>query len=229
VPNKRPDEGHGSARVTFGVGYSDGRSFLELGLRPAYHDLVDPPGGFVPGSEIEALDLVLRYYEGGNTPIFESLTVVGIQSITPRNKFFKPLSWRLNLAAQRFQRDGPAKRDVVGTGGGGVGLGYRSWEGAILYGFADGQVSGGPNLPNKVLFDLGPSIGLLYRATERWTLNVESRYLFALDDETEDYLYIGLEQGFSLTSSLALRFNSAFMGDADNPFWDVGLSLNWYF
>lgn len=228
-PKTRPEEGHGSARVAFGVGHSDGRSFLELGLRPAYHDLLDPLGGFVLGSGIEALDLVLRYYESDDTPVFESLTVVGIQSITPRNKFFKPLSWRLNLGAERFLRDGPAKRDVVGAAGGGAGVGYRSWEGAILYGFADGQVSGGQNLPDKVLFDLGPSTGFLYHATQRWTLNVEGSYLFALDGETENYLYVGLKQGFSLTPSLSLRLNTAYMGDADNPFWDVGLSLNWYF
>lgn len=34
-PEKRPDEGHGSARVSFGGGSMDGRAFLEMRLRPA--------------------------------------------------------------------------------------------------------------------------------------------------------------------------------------------------
>ena len=228
-PEARPDQGHGSARAAFGIGRMDGRNYLELRLRPALHDLLDPQGGFVPGTEIDFLDLALRYYEGNDIPDFEFLTVIDIQSVAPRSTFFKPTSWRLNLDAERFRRSGPADGDVVGTAGGGLGLAYELWDGAILSGFADGQVSAGPDLPDKVLVDTGPSLGLLYYATPVWALNLSGSYYFALDTGTDDYLDARLEQRFTLSRSLALRLSSAFMGDADDPFLDLALSLNWYF
>ena len=53
-PQTRPDQGHGSTRAAFGIGSSDGKDFLELRLRPALHDLLDPQGGFLPGTEINS-------------------------------------------------------------------------------------------------------------------------------------------------------------------------------
>ncbi len=228
-PRTRPDEGHGSARAAIGIGRSDGRNFLELRLRPALHDLLDPQGGYVPGTEIDFLDLALRYYESENTPELESVTLIDIQSIAPRNEFFKPNSWRLNLGVERFHRSGPAKNDLVGEAGGGVGLAYELWQNALFSGFADGQISVSSNLPDKVLVDIGPSVGLLYYVSPVWALNLSGAYRFALDSESDDYLDIGLEQRFTLSRSLALRLGSGFMGDADNPFLDVGTSLHWYF
>jgi hypothetical protein len=84
-------------------------------------------------------------------------------------------------------------------------------------------------LPDKVLVDVGPSLGLLYYASPVWALNLSGSYRFALDNETDNYLDIRLEQRFTLTRSLALRLSSGFMGDADDPFLDVGTSLHWYF
>ncbi|HXV24717.1 MAG TPA: DUF4105 domain-containing protein [Alphaproteobacteria bacterium] len=228
-PQTRPDEGHGSARAAIGIGRTDGRNFLELRLRPALHDLLDIQGGFVPGTEIDFLDLAMRYYEGEDAPELESVTAIGIQSIAPRNEFFRPNSWRLNLGAERFRRSGPAKDELVGAAGGGLGLAYEPWENVLLSGFVDGQISVGSNLPDKVLVDVGPSLGLLYYASPVWALNLSGSYRFALDNETDDYLDVRLEQRFTLTRSLALRLSSGFIGDAEDPFLDLGTSLHWYF
>jgi hypothetical protein len=230
VPATRPEEGHGSARLSIGGGRMDDRNFLEMRLRPAYHDLVDPQGGFVPGSEIDFLDIALRYYEGADNVDFEKATILSIQSITTRSKFFKPLSWRLDVGVERFRRDGPAEGDIAGTAGGGVGLSYELWNNAILSGFVDGRISGTPDLPDKVLVDIGPSIGLLYYPTSWWALNLTGTYGFALDGgRTGDWLDVGLEQSFTLGRSFALRMRGGLKGDADDPFPEYGASLHWYF
>ncbi len=63
-PAVRPDQGHGSARLALGLGARDGRFFQSLSVRPGYHALSDPAAGYVPGAEIDFLDLGLRHYEG---------------------------------------------------------------------------------------------------------------------------------------------------------------------
>jgi hypothetical protein len=60
-PQTRPDQGHGSTRAAFGIGSADGKKFVEVRLRPALHNLLDPQEGFLPGTEIDFLDVALRY------------------------------------------------------------------------------------------------------------------------------------------------------------------------
>ena len=132
------------------------------------------------------------------------------------------------MSVERFRRSGPAKGDVVGEAGGGLGLGYEVWDGAIFYGLVNGQISASPDLPDKVLIDTGPSLALLYYVNPNWALTLSSSYYFALDSETDDYFDAHLEQSFTLTHSLALRLSCGLMGDADDPFLDMGVSLNWY-
>jgi hypothetical protein len=229
TPEKRPDEGHGSARISFGGGVMDGRGFLEMRLRPAYHDLLDPQDGFVKGSAIDFLDFRVRYFVDRETPNLESVTVLRIQSLTPRDDFFKSFSWRLDIGVERFRRSGPGEGNLAGYGGGGGGLSYKIWSDAILWAFADAKLTGTTELPDRVVGDLGPSAGLLYYPTSWWSMQLQGRYLFALNGPTEDYLDAGLEQSFSFTRWLALRTNAAVKGDAKDPFLELSAGLHVYF
>lgn len=229
TPEKRPDEGHGSARLSFGGGAMDGRAFLEARLRPAYHDLLDPQDGFVKGSAIDFADIRMRYYFDRSAPSLESVTVLRIASLTPRDDFFKSLSWRLDFGIERFRRSGPGEGDLAGYGGGGGGLSYEVWKNAVLWAFADAKITGTTDLPDKVVGDLGPSLGLLYYPAQWWAMQLQGRYLFALNGPTEDYLEAGLEQSFAFNRWLALRANAAVKGDAREPFLELGAGLYVYF
>lgn len=61
APEVRPDESHGSSRFAIGYGQSGKRAFTEITFRPAYHDLLDPDGGYGRGAQIEFLAASLRY------------------------------------------------------------------------------------------------------------------------------------------------------------------------
>jgi len=51
VPEVRPDQGHGTSRVTIGGGRRDGANFVELRARPTYHDLMDPRPDMYVGAD----------------------------------------------------------------------------------------------------------------------------------------------------------------------------------
>ncbi|HSP95978.1 MAG TPA: DUF4105 domain-containing protein, partial [Candidatus Dormibacteraeota bacterium] len=93
TPAVRPDQGHGSNRAVLGSGVRDGRFYVEAGFRPAYHDLLDPGGGYTPGAAIDFLDLLFRYYTKDRDPRVERFTLLDITSVSPLDAFFHPISW----------------------------------------------------------------------------------------------------------------------------------------
>jgi Domain of unknown function (DUF4105) len=91
-----PINSHRAIRTTAGFGYRDGSSIGFLGLRPAYHDLEDSNYGFLRGTEIEFLDILLSYNDKSELEV-ENATLLSIASLAQRSEFFDSLSWRVNL------------------------------------------------------------------------------------------------------------------------------------
>ena len=91
-PDIRPERGHGSARLAGGIGVRDGEFFQVLRARPAYHDLLDPAGGYAIGASIEFFDAEFRHYQGEDALIPDRFTGLAINSLTPRDALVEPLS-----------------------------------------------------------------------------------------------------------------------------------------
>jgi hypothetical protein len=64
MPAVRPDEGHGSARLSVGGGTTAGNGFQDIRFRGAYHDLIDPTPGYSRGAQIEFGNIVVRREKG---------------------------------------------------------------------------------------------------------------------------------------------------------------------
>lgn len=87
-----PEKGHGTQMISMGGGQLASQDFGELRYRLTYHDLLDNPPGFLHGAQIEGLDVHLRVTESNKLKL-ESLDLIHIRSLSPRNTFVKPLSW----------------------------------------------------------------------------------------------------------------------------------------
>ncbi len=96
-----PDKGHGTGLVAAGWGVSNRDAFMELRLRPAYHDLCDPQTGFAQGSAISFLDTRLRFFADKQKIELESLDLISISSSSPRDKLIRPLSWEFKAGWQQ--------------------------------------------------------------------------------------------------------------------------------
>jgi hypothetical protein len=163
IPPERPavrdDEGHGSSRAGLGGGYYDGQAFGELDLRAAYHDLTDPWPGYRRGAQITFLDANVRYYENSGL-MLESAELFTIQSLSPRNDFFKPLSWGVAVGAQR--RLTSTGRPLAGYADGNTGFSY-DFLGGLAYGQIGASLEVGGAFMQGVNIALGPRVGWLYR------------------------------------------------------------------
>jgi hypothetical protein len=234
VPAVRPDEGHRSARATFGTGVRDGRFYLEAGIRPAYHDLMDPVGGYTAGAQIDFLDLTLRYYTKDRDPRVHKFRLLDVESVTPQDAFFHPISWK--VGTELFSRLLPqASRDVLGEeyvwrSHGGAGLAAAPWSTGLAYVFADATVDYGPALDEDHAIGPGASAGLFAGpASDRWKAHVFAAITrFALGDVSTE-ARIGIEGRLTLTPQQAIRVGISGLHDFNHSWIETGVSWNVYF
>lgn len=95
-----PEKGHKSKRMTVGAGKRLDNKYAEFGLKMAFHDLEDNINGFLQGAQINIGNLKIRAEETTGLRLYQ-LDLVDIFSLTPRNDFFKPLSWKVYSGFER--------------------------------------------------------------------------------------------------------------------------------
>jgi hypothetical protein len=229
-PRVRPDQGHESARAALGIGARDGRLFESLRLRPGYHQLVDPEAGYLQGAEIDFLDLELRHYAGDSAPILDSLTAVGIRSLSPRNELFKPLSWRLGGGLERFRtHDDDEKGELVAALWAGAGPAEELGQGALGSLMLEAELGAGTDCPDACFAALGPAFTLIWPATDRWTFLLDAGVQLVMSDRVEPGFDLGLSQSYALGRNFALELDLLVEDDGAGAQAEWSTSLLWYF
>lgn len=227
VPAIAPQDGHASGRLDLAYGELGDSRYTELAIRPAYHDLLDPPGGFAPGAQLNMFALRARHYASGETQL-ESLRFVDILSLSPRDAFFKPLSWRFGFGLER-QWLTPELRPLLGNITAGAGLAYQPIDELLVYFMPQVQLLVGNNIPKGMTLGGGLQAGLVWYAGERWNLVLQGdawRYPAKFDDTIITWrqsLNIALGRNGSLRASIGEE------GLADARQRDARLALLWYF
>lgn len=94
-PSLPPDSGHASRRVKMGGGLRERSPFASLELRPSYHSLDDPAGGYADGLSIELLAPTLLADDTGID--LERFTAVNLLSLYPWDEVFQKISWGATL------------------------------------------------------------------------------------------------------------------------------------
>lgn len=185
TPAIRDDQGHDTFRAGLGWGRVNGRHYTELSLRAAYHDLLDPPEGYRQGAQLQFLRLDTRLYSDKNEVQLERLVGVEIRSLTPRNSFFKPLSWQVGFGGRRTELES-GKRVLTPYLEGGAGGSWYMTDRlqAIAQATADLELSSALRRG----YDLAPGadLGLLYQSpafsatagarTKAWIISSQHRH-----------------------------------------------------
>jgi len=133
-PPYSPDQGHGSGRATLGLRLAeDGHAFGLLGLRPAYHDRLDPPQGYLAGGEIEFLAAELSVDDQGLR--LDQLRLLKVEAVAPRDALFRPWSWFTVAGADRVHPLADEPGALGGYVDGGGGLSWAPATGLQTYAF----------------------------------------------------------------------------------------------
>lgn len=123
TPQTRDDQGHRSHRHQFSFGREYGQNFWEYGLRMSYHDFLDTLAGYVPGARLEIIHARLRYLQQDKRARLQELKFIDIASLSPRDNFFKPLSWFVQTG---FKRMAPTEDKLSAYLTAGPGLSFKA-------------------------------------------------------------------------------------------------------
>ena len=217
-----PETGHRSHLAAMTGGYFDDKAFAELSYRQNYHDLLDNPDGYFIGSAIEFFNLNVRIYED-NRYRLQKLELLNITSLSPRTRFFKPISWRLATGVA-YQDYGKDKLSIYLNGGGG--FTYSWFDNSLSYGLVNAHLEHNNNFHYVLEPGLGLTLGQLYYSgvgTSR--LEFDGKVFI---DGT--YLYqVGLEHNFVISRNHAVRLSVKQQWNHRENFNQAQLSYRFYF
>lgn len=206
-PEIRDDQGHDTMRLGIAGGYTGDRHYAELSLRPAYHDLLDPPAGYRPGAQLQFLRLDGRVYTDKQEFQVEQLVGVEIRSLTPRDAFFNPLSWQVGFGGRRSETP---DNDRIFTPylEGGAGGTWRLGGGWQALAMLTGDLEISKHIRRG--YDLAPGVDLsILHQGERISLmsGVVSKAWIVSDQHRDDRIY--LEGAYHLGRDYSLRTSVA--------------------
>lgn len=225
-PKVRTENGHSTARVAYGLGRRSQDDFLSFKLRPAYHDVVDPPSGYSNGAQINFLDLHARYYPDSEKLQLDKLTVINVLSLTPQDRYFSPISWGVDVGIeQQLARSGYLNAAQLVVNGG--------FSTRIL-GEATGSLLGEANLKAAGRYDKGFSAGLGIKAgvllqSETYSLRSSFKTLRYDAGEENHHQLFDLELGYHLDRDTSVRLIFERAKDYGDYRTDASLGLHNYF
>ena len=225
TPPVRDDQGHDTLRIGVAGGRDSDRNYLELSLRPAYHDLLDPPAGYRPGAQLQFLRLDARYYTDNDELQLEQLVGVEIRSLSPRNAFFSPLSWQVGFGARRSEIES-GKRILVPYLDGGAGGSWRLGEQTQALAIATADLEVDDDLRRGYDAAPGVDLGVLHQSDRfSWVGGVRTKAWIVSDQHREDSLYLNGSWHFGRSLSLAAEFERTDHYDRIDNQWQLGLHV----
>ncbi len=166
-----PEKSHLSARWKLSAGHfkvndfslnqDSTDKFYDIEFRPAFHDLLDPPAGFIQGSEISVLEARLRWISNKEKLSINRLNVFSLQAITPVKPWVTPLSKKISFI---FKQRNISLNEQITDFEMQYALGYSTELSDILvYALAKTQLEYAKSLKDNHGFYLGLDSGMIWR------------------------------------------------------------------
>ena len=201
----RPDKGHKTKMWSAGLGEKDDQSYLQLQYRGSYHDLLDPSAGYYSGMSLNMVNVIARVYRDDKLKL-EKAELLDIISLSTRNDFFTPWSWKANVSIEQQWTAGKDRLVTQGSGGGGVS--YQPIKNSHLFLLATARLEFNKKLNSLASLAPGVQVGFLYNWHSASLLLEAEHYQFIVDQTKRSR--VSLQQSFKLTTNDNLVFLAAY-------------------
>jgi len=227
-PPAPPDAGHHTGKLGLGGGVRRGDWYALLQLQPEFHSLLDPDQGYLKGAQIKFFDTLLDYAPETGRPRLRSLHLLDILSTAPRDRFFKPYSWKVAAGWDtEVMEDG--RDSLIFRLNSGGGLARRSPFGGIMHAFAEVDVNAGKHLRGTVAAAPGLSLGVQEQVRDWWKIYLEGSAFFYLLGDDRISLKATLAQNFRLAQHQGVSLTLSYGDVSGHSITEATLLYNCYF
>lgn len=184
-------------RISLAGGTREGRPFLEIAYRPAYHSLEDPAEGFNDGSQIVFSEAAVRWYPRDEKVRLQRLDLIDIVSLSPRDAFFRPVSWKVQTGFATRNFPGGVESIVYALNPGG-GFAWKVSPLGIVSVLVETDLAVSGRYDQSFAFAMGGSAGIARQVSDRWGVLAQARYVHGVLGDRE--------RGRRFTASLKVPF-----------------------
>nr|WP_257233064.1 DUF4105 domain-containing protein [Acinetobacter sp. YH01024] len=230
-PSLDPVNGHHARNFSAAVGEVQGEKYIELGHRQAYHDLIDPQGGFRIGTQLMFWDGSIQYRDDQlKLNHFDFLSVNSYNPITP---FKTPLSWGFNFGWQQVSVDAGqfSETEQHGVAELKAQSGY-SWANQerthLCYVQSQMQVQGGKSLDDGWRVGLGPTLGCQNIWSEKFNSLVQAELPY-WEDTHQWNLKLDAELQYIVNQQNALKLGYEYQQQDDQDWNKLKLSYVFFY
>jgi hypothetical protein len=209
-PKVDPTQAHDARHFSVNMGELQGEKFVELGHRQAYHDLIDPQGGFRTGTQLLFWDGSIQYRD--DELKLEHFDVLSVNSYNPMTPFKTPLSWGFNLGWKQEALDQKgqfSEQEQHGIANLQVQMGYSYANPArehLCYMQLQNHIQAGKALDQGWRVGMGPTIG----CQNIWSDHINSLLQLELpywEDSKQWQLKLNTQWQYVLNPQNVIRFN----------------------
>lgn len=230
-PAKEPTQGHNARNFSLKAGEVQGDKFIELGHRQAYHDLIDPQGGYRAGTQLLFLNGNAQWRDDHLK--LERLDLLEVNSYNPIQPFKTPLSWGFNLGwRQEAVHDGvysDEKQHGVASFKTQVGYSLADYERKhICYGQLQTYVQTGSNLDKGWRVGVGPTLGCMNQWFERFNSVVQIELPY-WEDQNQWNLRVNTQWQYVINRNNAVRLNWDYEQQNHQDWMKSSLGYVWFF
>lgn len=225
----QPENGHDSFRTTLGGGSYDGATYLSLGLRPAYHDLMDPSQGYNLGSAIEFLSGEIYYFEDEQKLELHELDLLSINSFSPMDAFFQSKSWKVSTGLKTIRDRDNDDRHLAYNFDSGIGAAFAPWQGHIFYIMAEPAVQIHRSLDHSYQLGLGGLIGHLSKWTDELRSHLEFRKRYYILGQENNLTEFNCSLAYTTSKNTALQAYFRRSRELNHTWNQAGLELQIFF
>jgi hypothetical protein len=232
-PEHSPEDTHPSGRFILSAGGRERTAFYNISIKPAYHDSLDTPDGFKEGAAIDFFHANFRHYENGSL-LVQSFYPVAIESYTPWNKVFRPISWDVSAGLFREFVPKEHKKNIEGSLGGF----FETSGGITLPLFSSISLSTLFSLRGTVLpayesdnyaLGGGPKLRLNIPINDNLRMLTEASIVRYSLGETHTFIRGRTEMQYDLWKDFFIRTGLSYERSFNIDLREAGAGIGWYF
>lgn len=219
----QPEVGHLSKRFMTLFGQDNDKNYAQLGFRMSFHSLEDNETGFLRGAQINIGDIHVRATEDDDVQL-QRFDLVDIFSLTPRNRFFTPMSWRVLTGLERQLTFGQDRLVTHVTGG--MGATYQPLDDNYSYALLTLRLERNRGFDDT----LAPAAGIMLGTLQHFGWSTARLEVSGQRFDNDEYRIRGTYiQNFVLSRNHAIQLRAKREKQPLTQFTEWGLAYQYYF